>query len=212
MAVKVKPMNAGWILAAVYCAGAIGLLVPQTAKFMRQLIWPSILFTNILLLCYHKKWTKEFFFSILLLAFTGFLIDVLAVKTGIIFGYFQYGYILGYKFWDVPLIMMSYWLTIIYTSRQVAEMMAKDTFLVSVLAAACMLLMDYFLEPFAIKYGLWHWNGGDVPIHDYIGWFVCGLLIQYIYCKSIKNPPNKLSLVTYLVQLGFFITLFFLNR
>jgi uncharacterized membrane protein len=209
---KVKPITAGWILAAVYIAGIIGLLVPQTSKFMRQLIWPTILFTNILLLCYHKKWSKEFVFSILLVALTGFLVDVLAVKTGYVFGYFQYGYTLGYKFWDTPLVMMSYWMVIVYCSRQVAEMIAKDTFLVSLLAAGCMVLMDYFLEPFAVNHGLWHWNEGKVPRHNYVGWFVSGLLIQYVYCKSIKNPPNKLSLVTYLVQLGFFIAMFLLGK
>ncbi len=205
-------MTAGWIIAAVYISGVIGLLFPQTASIVKLLIWPVLLFTCFVLLSFHKKWTREFVFSVFLISSCGFLIEVAGVKTGYIFGYFQYGSSLGFKLWEVPLIMMAYWFTTIYISRQVAEMIAKDIFLISVLAASLMVLLDYFLEPFAVKYGLWSWNGGAVPVHNYIGWFISGLLMQYLYCKSIKIPANKLSLVIYLVQLGFFIALFLLRK
>jgi uncharacterized membrane protein len=212
MAIKIKPVNAGWILAALYVAGIIAFSFPQTSSIARQLIWPILVLTCLVLLGFHKKWTREFTFSVFLIAFTGFLIDVLAVKTGFIFGYFQYGNTLGLKLWETPLSVMAYWVTVVYCSRQIAEMVAKDTFLVSILAGGLMLLLDYFIEPFAISYGLWSWNNGTTPIHNYIGLGVSGILIQYIYCKSVKIPANKLSLVVYLVQLGFFITLFLLRK
>ena len=212
MAVKIKPVTAGWILAAVYIAGASALMIPHTSSFMKNFIWPAMLLTTIVLLCFHKKWSKEFVFSLMLTGFSGFLISVIGLKTGYVFGFFQYGFTLGYRFWDTPLMMIPYWMTTVYVCRQVAEMVARDTFLVSVLAAGCMTLLDYFLEPFAIKFGLWSWNQGTVPLHNYIGWFISGLIIQYVYCKSIKLPPNKLSLVIYLIQLGFFIALYLLGK
>ncbi len=85
---------------------------------MQQLVWVNLLLTLILLMSFHKKWTKEFIFSALLVAFSGFLIEVLGVRTGYIFGYYQYGPSLGYALWDTPLMMMANWLIIIYITRQ----------------------------------------------------------------------------------------------
>ncbi len=209
--VKLKPLSAGWLLVIVHCVGLIGFFIPQTRALMNRLVWVNILFTFIVLFCYHKKWTKEFVFSGLLVALIGYLLEVIGVKTGYIFGYYQYGPALGYAFWDTPLMMMVNWLTIIYITRQIAEMIAKDAFLVSIIAAVLMVAMDFFIEPFAIRHGLWQWNSGHVPMHNYVGWLVAGIIIQYLFIRAIKYPPNKLSLPVYLIQLGFFLILYFLN-
>lgn len=212
MAVKISPLNAGWILAVVYLVGVVGFILPQTSGLMQKLIWVNILFSMVVLFSFHKKWTKEFVFAALLIAISGFLIEVIGVKTGLIFGYYQYGYTLGYLLWDTPLMMMVTWLTTVYTSRQIAEMIAKDPFFISVLASALMVLLDFFIEPFAIRYGMWSWNSGYVPIHNYIGWFLCGLILQYLFIKAVKFPTNKLSLPVYLIQLAFFIALFLIGK
>ena len=209
---KIKPLTAGWLLLIVYCVGIVGFCIPQMVGLMRQLVWVNLTLTLIVLLCYHKKWGKEFLFTALLIAFSGYLLEVIGVKTGYIFGRYQYGYTLGFMYWDTPLMMMVNWLTTIYITRQIAEMIAKDIFLVSVLSALLMVLLDYFLEPFAIKNGLWQWNIGRVPLQNYIGWFVAGIIIQYLYIKAIKFPPNKLALPIYLIQLGFFLVLYLLGK
>ena len=109
-------------------------------------------------------------------------------------------------------MMMVTWVTTIYTTRQVAEMISKEPFLTSIIAALLMVFLDFFIEPFAIRHQLWAWNSIDVPMHNYIGWFVSGLIIQYCFIKSVKFSTNKLSLPVYLIQLGFFIALFLLKK
>ncbi len=208
---KLKPLNAGWLLVIVYGVGLAGFFFSETQPIMNQLVWVNILFTFVTLFCYHKKWTKEFVFAGLMVALIGFLLEVIGVKTGYIFGYYQYGPALGYSLWDTPIMMMVNWITVIYITRQIAEMIAKDAFLVSCIAAILMVVMDYFIEPFAIKHGLWQWNNGLVPLHNYVGWLVSGIVIQYLYIRAIKYPPNKLSLPVYLIQLAFFIVLYFLG-
>ncbi len=207
---KVKPLTAGWILFSIYVIGIAGLIIPATRPLLQKLIWANLLLTMIILFSYHKKWTKEFVFAMLLIGFSGFLIEVLGVQTGRIFGYYRYGSALGFRIWDTPLMMIVNWMVTIYITRQIAEMLAKDPFLISLLAAAFMVLLDYFLEFFAIRFQLWQWNQGSVPFHNYVGWFVCGLILQYLFQKAIKFPPNKLSLPVYLIQLGFFMVLYFL--
>jgi putative membrane protein len=109
-------------------------------------------------------------------------------------------------------MMFVNWLTTIYITRQVAEMVSKDIVMTSLIAAVLMVLLDYFLEPFAIRYGMWLWNSGAVPLQNYIAWLVAGFFLQYLFIKGIKFPTNKLSLPVYLIQLAFFVTLFLLNR
>lgn len=212
MAVKFSPLNAGWILAIVYLVGVGGFVLPQTAGLMQQLIWVNLLFTLLVLLVFHKKWSREFVLAMVLIGVSGFLLEVVGVKTGLIFGYYQYGTVLGYALWDTPLMMMATWFTTVYITRQIAEMMAKDAFLVAVLAAAMMVLLDYFIEPFAIRHGMWAWNSVEVPLQNYIGWFVAGLILQYLFIRSVKMPANKLSLPVYLIQLAFFICLYLLGK
>lgn len=212
MAIKFSPLNAGWILAIVYLVGVVGFVLPQTSNLMQQLIWVNLLFTLLVLLVFHKKWTREFILSMFLIGISGFLLEVVGVKTGLIFGYYQYGTVLGYAFWDTPLMMMATWFTTVYITRQIAEMIAKDAFLVAVLAAALMVLLDYFIEPFAIRHGMWAWNSVEVPLQNYIGWFVAGLIMQYLFIRSVKMPANKLSLPVYLIQLAFFIGLYLLGK
>jgi len=209
---KIKPISAGWILTVVYIVGIVGFSLPQTKKLMPQLVWINLLFTAIVLLSYHKKWGKESVLALFMIGACGFMIEVIGVKTGRVFGYYQYGPTLGYALWDTPLMMFVNWLTTLYVTRQIAEMISKDIVMTSAVAAALMVLLDYFLEPFAIRYGLWLWNSGAVPLQNYIAWFVIGFFLQYIYIKSIKFPSNKLSLPVYLIQLGFFIALFLLNK
>ncbi len=209
---KVKPITAGWILVIVYIVGVIGFSLPQTKKLMPSLVWVNLLFTAVILLSYHKKWSREIVLALFLIGACGFLLEVIGVKTGRIFGYYQYGPTLGFALWDTPLMMFVNWLTTIYITRQVAEMVSKDIVMTSLLAAVLMVLLDYFLEPFAMKYGLWIWNSGEVPMQNYVAWLVAGFFLQYLFIRGVKFSPNKLSLPVYLIQLAFFVTLFLINR
>lgn len=196
----------------VYIVGVVGFSLPQTKKLMPSLVWVNLLFTAVILLSYHKKWSREIVLALFLIGACGFLLEVIGVKTGRVFGYYQYGPTLGFALWDTPLMMFVNWLTTIYITRQVAEMVSKDIVMTSLLAAILMVLLDYFLEPFAIKYGLWIWNSGEVPLQNYIAWLVAGFFLQYLFIRGVKFSPNKLSLPVYLIQLAFFVTLFLINR
>lgn len=212
MAKKISPLAAGWLLFIFYAVGFAGFLFPQTRELMRSLIWVTLLLTLLVLLAYHKKWNREFALALLLTGLSGYLIEVAGVKTGLIFGHYRYGPTLGFSFWETPLMMTVTWASTLYICRQIAETVAKDPLLVSILASALMVLLDFFIEPFAIANQMWVWNNGVVPVHNYIGWFVCGILLQYMYIRSVKFPLNKLSLPLYLIQLGFFAGLYLLSK
>lgn len=212
MAVKFPALKAGWLLFIFYGVGIGGFVYPGTVQLMEQLIWVTLILTMLVLLIYHRKWNREFVTGFILTGFSGFLLEVLGVRTGLIFGNYRYGETLGYQVWETPLMMAVTWATTLYITRNTAQKIAKDPLLVSILASLLMVLLDFFIEPFAIRHGMWSWSGNNVPLHNYIGWFVSGILIQYIYIKTVKIPENKLSLAVYLIQLAFFTGLYFLGK
>lgn len=184
----------------------------QSHALARRFFWVVLLVSFVVLLCFHKKWNREFVIAILLIGACGFLLEVLAVKTGYVYGYFLFGPTLGYSFWETPVLLAAIWAGNIYTSRQIAAMIAKDTFVVSLVSAVLITLLVFFMEPFAIREGMWSWNGSSIPRHKYIGVFIAALVFQYIFSKSVKLPPNKFALPVYLIQLGFFVTMFLLRQ
>jgi putative membrane protein len=212
MAVKLTPSHIAWFTLIIYAVGCFGFLFPATKPYMPQLIWVNLVFTLIMVMLGHKKWSKEFVLAALMVACVGYFIEVLGVNTGWVFGAYAYGKTLGYAYWSTPLMMMVTWLTTVYITRNIAELVAKDPLLVSMFAAALMVALDFFIEPFAIKYGMWSWANQVVPMQNYIAWFVIGVLLQYVFIKTIKMPNNKLALPIYLIQLAFFIALFLFQK
>ena len=200
------------MLAGIYLLCIPAFMFGQSHLLARRFFWVVLLLSFIVLLCFHKKWNREFVLAMLLIGTSGFLLEVLAVKTGYVYGYFLFGPTLGYSLWETPLMLAVLWAAYIYTGRQVAAMIATDTFVVSLVSAALITLLVFFMEPFAVREGMWSWNGLAIPKHKYIGVFISALVFQYVFSKSVKLPPNKLALPVYLVQLGFFVAMFLLNR
>ena len=42
----------------------------------------------------------------------------------------------------------------------------------SILAGLLCTLMDFVIEPIAIKYDFWSWEGNEIPLFNYLTWFV----------------------------------------
>ncbi|MEZ4804679.1 MAG: carotenoid biosynthesis protein [Bacteroidia bacterium] len=204
MQIKISDKKAILILVIVYLVGILGFLVPQTRMLMSKLIWVNIVFSAVLLFSFHKSWSFDFSVALLSIGCIGFFIEVIGVKTGFIFGRYQYGSILGWSILDTPLIMGLTWITTTYISRQIAEKMVKSKWLIALTSASFMIGLDFFIEPFAIANKMWLWDIGYVPLHNYAGWFLCGFIIQLAFVNSVKLSKNKLALPLYIIQLLFF--------
>lgn len=212
MTFKITALKAGWLTCIFYGVGVAGFAYPGTVQLMEDLIWVTLLLTLVVTMAFHRKWNRGFILAFVLTGLSGFLLEVIGVRTGLIFGNYRYGDTLGYKVWETPLMMMVTWAGTLYITRNTAEKIAKDPLLISILASLLMVLLDFFIEPFAIRHGMWTWSGHVVPMQNYIGWFVSGIFIQYVYIRAVKIPENKLALPVYLIQLAFFAGLYFLNK
>jgi len=165
----------------------------------------NIIFTVLVMMKQQKSWNMGliiFGFTILLL---GYVVEVIGVNTGLIFGQYTYGEILGIKFFGTPPLIGLNWFLLVYCAGCTVEIL-KSRLIVKVLISTCMLVFfDFLMEPVAVKLNFWTWNGGTIPTQNYIGWFATAFLFSFIF--QITNWPkqNRLAAVVFAIQLIFFL-------
>ena len=92
-----------YFLILVYISGSIGFVVNPT--FFSPFTPYTLLLSCFVFLIHSPLADKKFLIAFFSIAFLGFIIEVIGVKTGLIFGKYSYGNGLGFKLLDVPIIM-----------------------------------------------------------------------------------------------------------
>jgi putative membrane protein len=138
----------------------------------------------------------------------GFLIEVIGVNTGQIFGNYTYGTALGFKLWATPLLIGVNWLILVYCTGVFLETFnLKSKWLFSALGAGILLGIDLLIEPVAIRFDYWSWFEGVIPIQNYLGWYVFSYCLFLFFSALNFNKKNKAAVVLLFAQLCFFLAL-----
>ncbi|WP_443937857.1 carotenoid biosynthesis protein [Pedobacter sp. MW01-1-1] len=186
-----------------------GLLIPTTQPYFIRLIPIHILtLFSILVLSYTGTMKRLLLFSVGVFV-CGFLVDALGVHTGKIFGSFYYGDTLGYKIAAVPLLMGLHWVLLIFGAGQTMKALKiRDSKLASFLGALSLVVLDYFLEPVAMKLNYWQWDWHEVPVQNYIAWFFVSLIfLKFYYALGLKQQ-KYIGPTLFVTQLIFFVVLY----
>ncbi|GAB3910961.1 hypothetical protein GCM10028803_51330 [Larkinella knui] len=203
------------LLILAHIAGAIGLLVPSLAPLFRSLVPYNLLGSLLLLLAFHPDWKPSFLFYCLLASLLGFLIEVLGVHTGFVFGNYQYGKTLGWALWDVPVVIGINWLMLTYCCGVIFDQFAIPVYLKTMLAASLLVFLDVLIEPVAIHFDFWNWFGAEIPIRNYLGWWIVSLVLLAIWYGLPFRKQNRLALPLLILQFLFFAVInmvFFLTK
>jgi len=195
----------GCFLVILNIAGAIGLSNEFLSNLFLSLVPYNLILT--FLLCFVYVSFKKYYIPIFLIVLTGFFIEVIGVKTGILFGMYTYGDTLGFKILEVPVVIGLNWLVLCLSTFSLFSVIFKNKFLLLIFSSISMVLLDFIIEPVAIEYSFWSWSDNSVPIQNYIMWFVVSLVMNYILLKYRINVHYKLGLYLVLSQLFFFLYL-----
>ncbi len=186
---------------------------------------------NLLLMFVLLVWTqqnKNIFFSIFIAAcfVIGLSVEIVGVNTGLLFGNYRYGDVLGKQMANVPLIIGVNWFIIIYccgismqtiltkitgrmqSADQVVTKPGLKALSIIIDGATLAVLFDWLMEPVAVKLNYWVWKGnGSIPFFNYFSWFIVSVLLLSVFhfCKFEKN--NKFAVNLLLIQLMFFLIL-----
>jgi len=199
--------NAIILLIAMHVAGIIGLALPATRELFKFLVPFNLLANAVLILLFHKEWNKNFLMALGLVMLTGFGVEVAGVHTKAIFGNYWYKTALGFKVFDVPLLIAVNWLIVIYTtSALVAEFQITKP-LKAILASVLTVGLDYLIEPIAIRYDFWDWAGGVVPLQNYVGWLLTALFLHICFVYLPFHKKNRVAVALYVCEVIFFVVL-----
>lgn len=198
------------IFAVFYAVGIAGLLVPQTFPYFIKLFPFALLLSFAGLIAFHgSKFTVR---TILVFAFVfiiSFAIEAIGVKTGIIFGEYSYGSTLGLKLFETPLIIGLNWILLVYLTASIFQQTNLPEGIKVLFASLTMLIYDVVMEPVASLLDMWHWKNDVIPHRNYLAWFVLALFFHIILKISGVRTNNRLALVLFLCQFGFFLAIWF---
>ncbi len=192
-----------FVLILFHLVGVVGILSPYHHFFV--LLTPfNLLLSAALLYLNHKPVSTRLLHFVLFTFSLGFLVEGLGVNYGFLFGDYSYGRVLGYQLWNVPVIIGLNWTLIIYS---VAILLDRFDFpvLVKIIAGSCLaVFLDGLMEPVAIRLDFWSWHQGDIPLQNYLGWFLTSIVMLSAYYFLKVKAKNNLASPFYLIQLVFF--------
>ena len=198
----------GLLLIVLHVFGAIGLSTEYTSSLFLSLVPYNIILT--FLLCFFYVSFKKFYTPIFLIFLIGFIIEVIGIKTGYLFGSYSYGESLGFKILEVPFVIGLNWLILCLSVFSLFSVICINKFSLLLYSSISMVLLDFIIEPVALEYSFWSWSAISVPIQNYIMWFFISFVMHYILLKYRVNVHYKLGIYVVISQLFFFLYLLIL--
>lgn len=197
-----------FLVVLFYAVGYWGMVHPEYSAIFRKLVPFHLLLMLILMIVSHED-KNHYFWTFLLSAYTaGFVIELLGVNTGAIFGNYTYGRTLGPKFADIPLLIGVNWILVIYsTGIFMKEFGIKNHIIRALVGALLITVLDVLIEPVAIRFDYWSWEGFEVPFQNYVGWFIFSFIMLRFFFLMKFRKKNMAAIVLFVVQFSFFLLL-----
>jgi putative membrane protein len=207
-----------------HISGAAGMLFSPYRDWFISLT-PLNLLLMLVLVAWNQPKINTAFLSFFLICFTaGMLAEITGTNTGILFGDYRYGTVMGPGFAGVPWLIGIYWFVVVFGSFSIMQLMQNRVTgwlqrkgetpsatlnALSLVFDGAMLAVffDWVMEPVAVKLGFWTWTDGSIPFFNYLCWFGLSALLLLVARWFKGLVPNHFAVDLYIIQLLFFITL-----
>lgn len=218
-----KQQTATAVALLLHTVGLFGILVFKSEWIVYSTPVNLLICLLLLLRCQDDKNIFFWLFAVSAML-VGFASEVVGVNTGWLFGNYNYGDVLGFKWKEVPLIIGVNWFIVVFCSGITIHTLLKKLTLplagtaaqpkpamqaLSVITdgATLAVAFDWLIEPVAIDLGFWRWQNGEVPLFNYASWFFISLLLMIVFRLSPFEKRNKFAIHLLLIQVMFFLIL-----
>ena len=195
-----------YFLILVYVSGSIGFVVNPI--FFSPFTPYTLLFTCFVFLIHQPMSDKKYISAFFSIAVLGFIIELIGIKTGLLFGNYSYGDGLGFKLLDVPLIISINWAMLICAGIVTVRKVFSNKFIVISVTALVVTFIDLIIEQVAHKLDFWQFEGGLPGLHNYLGWIGVVFFTSYIFYPLIIKGNSMVSSIVLILQIIFFTSLF----
>lgn len=146
--------------------------------------------------------------GIALVAGYAYLIEYIGVQTGVPYGAFSYGVILGPMIGGIPIALPLLFIPLVLNAYLVCLLVlnTRARWIVVASAIPTLVLMDVVLDPAAVALGFWGFpNGGvfyDVPLSNYLGWVLSAIVsimaVSYVFDE--RAVRDRLATCPYILD------------
>jgi bisanhydrobacterioruberin hydratase len=229
---KINRQQVATIIAlAFHISGFIAIAVLKSPLFI------ALTPLNLIICAALIFWTQEvintaFLVFCLSSYVAGFIAEYIGIHTGLLFGNYTYGEVLGPKWNGVPWIIGLQWMVTLYcigismymlhqkiasltpkaepaepVNRKAFSFSAKRWVFLSTVVDGALLavLFDYVIEPAATKLGYWKWAENDIPSSNYYSWWFVSILILTAFYFLTFKKQNLFAVHLLLIQFMFFL-------
>lgn len=184
--------------------GLFGVILSDDPKSFLSLTPLNLLISAAILFANHSKWSTKQMIVLFLVAVSGFLMEVLGVKTGVVFGEYFYEDTLGWKLLDVSIIIGLNWALLCYFAVYTFDKLFENRFLLAFVSSVFLVALDLLIEPIAIKYDFWEWKSENIPLQNFIAWWALAFIFSLGITYVKKNSKNKVAIYLLFTQVVFF--------
>jgi len=196
------------IIILFYIVGVLGIVIPLTQPLFVTLIPFALLLNFGVILFFHNSPELKVDLLVLFLIYlSGYLIEVVGVNTHLVFGNYTYGSGLGIKVLRTPLMIGINWVMVAYCSASVLEWTKLPVIIQVLLASIFMVVYDMILEHLAPSLDMWSWEGGTIPLQNYLAWFAISILFTGLLKWRRVKTINPVAPIIFICQLVFFIVI-----
>ena len=196
------------ILVVFYLVGTIGIALDATRPLFIKLTPFALLLSSFFLIINHKGSSNLQALVVYALIFTGgFLIEMLGVNTGLVFGDYRYGSGLGWQIGNTPVLIGLNWLMLVYTSASILQSLKLNRIAVIIAGASMMVLYDLVLEQVAPTMDMWSWSGNIIPFKNYLTWWIVAAVMHSLVVVFKLKIANRIAFSVFFIQFVFFILL-----
>ncbi len=200
----IKNNIASFIIIIFHLVGFIGFQI--NPSYFKALSPVNLLLSTFLVLYTSYPLSWKTYLVLIIIGAIGFFVEVVGVKTGLIFGSYHYGRALGFSLVSVPLLMGVNWAMLIFACGNFIQ--SNNKLLKAFVVASLMVLLDVFMESNAPKFDFWYWQNGIIPLQNFAAWFIISFLIQLLFNAYLIQKKSSTTRIFYITQLVFFIALY----
>jgi putative membrane protein len=178
---------------------------------------------NLLLMFLLTIWVEEkkdqrFWIGFASLFALGMASEMIGTNTGLLFGDYTYGTILGVDLLNVPLVIGINWFLVVYGAHSLIHQLAERwmpaqpnhkwmrIFAICLDTALLATFFDWLMEPVAMRLDYWSWQNDIIPTFNYLSWFLLALLMAGIL-EWQNRKPNPFTTHLFWIQILFFLSL-----
>jgi len=160
-----------------------------------------------------KIYRRRGIYAIIALGLFALIIESIGIHTGFPYSPFVYTMPFGYRlFGTTPWTVFIAWSPLVIGAWLLAQTWFRQHWARFLVYLGILVTTDIILDPGAVARGLWKYtNGGlwfDVPLQNFIGWFISGTIAYIILGLILNNKPINKDKYIWIGSLSLLLSIF----